>query len=77
LHYKSTLHGLVDLYYLLPAYRKGRAGIRLFQEAERALRAWGVVKLQTATKLHAHLDMSRLLAWLGYTNVEKVYSKLL
>lgn len=77
LHYKGTLHGLVDLYYVLPASRKGRAGIRLFQEAERALRARGVVKLQTATKIHAHLDMSRLLEHLGYTQVEKVYAKLL
>lgn len=77
LHYKGTLHGLVDLYYVLPAYRKGRAGVRLFQEAERALRARGVVKLQTATKIHAHLDMSRLLERLGYTQVEKVYAKVL
>ena len=77
LHYKGTLHGLVDLYYVLPAYRKGRAGIRLFQHAEAALRDRGVMKLQTATKIHAHLDMSRLLEHLGYVQVEKVYSKLL
>jgi len=77
LHYKGTVHGLVDLYYVLPPYRKGMAGVRLFREAERSLKERGIRKIQTATKIHAHLDMSRLLERLGYTHIEKVYSKLL
>jgi GNAT superfamily N-acetyltransferase len=77
LHYKSTRMCFTDLFYLLPAYRKGLAGVRLFREAETALRARGVRRIQTATKLHAHLDMSRLLERLGYTRVEAAYHKLL
>jgi len=77
LHYKSTLMAFVDLYLVDKPYRKGLTGVRLFREAERALRALGVRRIQTATKLHAHLDMSRLLTRLGYTHVEAAYHKLL
>jgi GNAT superfamily N-acetyltransferase len=76
LHYKSTLMAFVDLYLVDKPYRKGLAGVRLFREAETALRALGVRRIQTATKLHAHLDISRLLARLGYTRVEATYAKL-
>lgn len=77
LHYKSTLMAFVDLYLVDKPYRKGLAGVRLFREAETALRALGVRRIQTATKLHAHLDVSRILARLGYTRVEATYAKLL
>lgn len=77
LHYKSTMMAFVDLYLVEQSSRKGMAGVRLFREAEKALRALGVRRIQTATKLHAHLDMSRLLERLGYTHVEAAYHKLL
>jgi GNAT superfamily N-acetyltransferase len=77
LHYKSTLMCFTDLFYVLPTYRKGLAGVRLFREAETALRALGVRRIQTATKLHAHLDISRLLERLGYARAEVAYHKLL
>jgi GNAT superfamily N-acetyltransferase len=77
LHYKSTPMAFVDLYLVDKPYRKGLAGVRLFREAETALRALGVRRIQTATKLHAHLDISRLLERLGYARVEAAYHKLL
>lgn len=77
LHYKGTLMAFTDLYYVAPTYRKGMAGVRLFREAERALRALGVRRIQTATKLHAHLNMSRLLTRLGYQHVEAAFHKRL
>jgi GNAT superfamily N-acetyltransferase len=77
LHYKSTLVAAVDLYYVLPAYRQGWAGVRLFREAERTLKARGVVKIARGTKLHAGLDMTRLFQYLGYRTTEQLLTKLL
>jgi len=77
LHYKSTLVAAVDLYYVLPDYRKGWAGVRLFREAERTLKARGVVKIASGTKLHDGLDMSRLFVHLGYRLTEQLVTKLL
>lgn len=75
LHYKSTLHGITDVYYVAPEKRQGFTGIRLFQAVERELKARGVRKLFTGTKLH--LDMGPLFERLGYTAVERLYSKLI
>ena len=77
LHYKRTLVAAVDLYYVLPAYRQGWAGVRLFREAERTLKARGVVKIASGTKLHAGLDMTRLFQYLGYRTTEQLVTKLL
>lgn len=75
LHYKSTLHGLTDVYYIAPECRHGVTGMRLFQAVERELKARGVRKLFTATKLH--LDQGPLFERLGYKPIERVYAKLI
>jgi L-amino acid N-acyltransferase YncA len=78
LHYASTLHGITDVYYLLPKYRRGRTGIRLFQRVEAEMRALGVEKLFTGVKLHtADGQSGRLFEYLGYTPTETLYTKLL
>lgn len=77
LHYRSSLHALGDLFWLEKAYRRGWTGIRLFKEAERHFRTMGVKKVQMSTKLHNHLDVSRLLEHLGYECTDKLFSKLL
>lgn len=77
LHYKSTLHSHTDLFFVLPEYRKGMAGVRLFREAERHLKARGVVKIQSGCKVHGGLDMTRLFERLGYALTDKLFSKLL
>lgn len=73
LHYLGTLHGITDVYFILPAYRKGYTGIRLFKFVEVSMRAIGVKKLITGTKLH--LDMGKILHRLGFQATETVYTK--
>ncbi len=73
LHYKSTLHGMTDVYFILPEYRKGFTGIRLFKYVEAELKRIGVKKLFTATK--KHLDMGKVFEHLGYTATETTYTK--
>lgn len=75
LHYKSTLYGFVDVYYIIPKERNGWVGIKLFKKAEETLKARGVVKLLTGTK--AHFDLSELLRYLDYKKHEIIFSKLL
>lgn len=77
LHYKSTLHGFTDVFYINPKFRKGGYGIKLFKFAEAEWKRRGVVKGFTATKIHKYLDISTLLEWLGWIHIEKQYSKLI
>jgi hypothetical protein len=75
LHYKSILCATEDMYYLDPDYRKGTAGIRLFVEAEKMIRAAKVVLTIAKTKV-AH-DHGILFQRLGYRPFERVYMKVL
>lgn len=75
LHYRTTLHAFTDVYYVLPKYRNGWCGIRLFQHAEKVWRARGVKKAFTATKLH--LDMGAILRRLDWEPAENTFCKLL
>lgn len=77
LHYKSTLHSLTDLYWVHPLWRRGTIALKLFGAAHRSLKARGVVKVISGTKLHSGLDMSRLFEFMDYTLAEKSYTKLL
>lgn len=74
-HYKTTLHGQVDLYYILPEYRNGRTGLRLFQFAEQELKKIGVKKIITGCKVH--LDHTRLFEHLGYVHSDHQFYKLI
>ncbi len=75
LHYLQSLSAFTDVYYVSPKHRKGLAGIRLFQEVEKSLKARGVQKIFTGTK--KHLDMSKLFEYLGYKSTETLFTKLL
>ncbi len=75
LHYKSTLHGITDVYYIAPEARHGVTGMRMFQAVESDLRGLGVRKLVTATKIH--FDQGPLFERLGYTPVERLYTKMI
>jgi hypothetical protein len=77
MHYQSTLHAMVDLYYILPHFRRGTTALKLFGVAHRTLKARGVVKIASATKLHSGLDMSRLFEYMDYRLTEKAYTRLL
>lgn len=73
LHYRQSLSGYTDMYFIHPEHRKGMVGVRLFKEAEKALRARGVQRMFTGTKLS--LDMSRIFERLGWKETERLFSK--
>lgn len=73
LHYESTLHAITDVYFILPKYRLGFTGIRMFRYIESQMRQRGVKKLITGTKLH--LDIGAVLRFLGFAATETVYTK--
>ena len=75
LHYKSCVTAVEDIYYVTKQERKGRVGIRLFQFAEQYLKSIGVHRIMYSTKVH--LDNSKLFEYLGYTFIEKLYSKMI
>lgn len=74
LHYRSTLSALVDIYFISPECRGG-SGIKLFRFVEASLKQRGVKKIFTACKLHK--DISGLLTHLGYTEHERLYTKVI
>lgn len=73
LHYKSSLSGYVDMYFVHPDYRKGRTGLNLFKFAEKKLSERGCQRVFTGTKLHK--DMGKLLEYLGHRETERLYVK--
>ena len=73
LHVKSCLTAYEDIYFVRKEYRKGRIGIKLFQYAEKYLKSININRIFTTTKVHK--DNSKLLEYLGYTFIEKLYSK--
>jgi GNAT superfamily N-acetyltransferase len=75
MHYMTCNVAYEDLYFIRKDYRKGRVGIKLFKYAEEVLKGIGVNRIIMHTKIH--LDNSRLFEYLGYTNTDKLYSKIL
>jgi len=74
-HYRDAgLMAFTDMYYLLPRFRRGNLGFRLFAFMEETLREKGVVKAYTSHKLHR--DRSRMLKILGWTPTDLIYSKV-
>jgi len=73
LHYKSTLMAFTDLFYVLPAYRAGYIGIKMFQFAEQSLISRGVKKIFLTTKMA--INLGPIFRRLGYNHVEDVYAK--
>lgn len=64
-HYLGAgLMAFTDQYFLLPSYRKGNNGVKLFSFMELTLRAKGVVKMYTSNKLHR--DRSVMFEGLGF-----------
>lgn len=75
LHYMDSLTAFTDIFFLKKEYRKGRVGINLFKYMEHSLRAKKVQKIYMGTKLK--LDIGNLLERLGYTPIERLYTKIL
>ena len=74
-HYKSTLFGFLDVYFMLPEYRDWRSGLLLFSSMEADMQRRGVKKLISMTKLGR--DVSPIFERLKWTFVEKTYTKTL
>jgi GNAT superfamily N-acetyltransferase len=75
-HYEGAgLMAFTDMYYVLPQYRKGNTGLRLFSFMEETLKERGVVKFYTSHKLHR--DRSAMMKLLGFKATDMVYSKVL
>jgi N-acetylglutamate synthase-like GNAT family acetyltransferase len=73
LHYKSSLTAYVDMYFLHPDYRGGMAGYKMFKFVENVLKARGVDRIYSGTKLHK--DMGKLFERLGYNETERLFVK--
>lgn len=75
LHYSTCLTLHMDIFWVDPERRKGRAGIILFKEVEREAKRRGVQRAFMGVKLHK--DAGPLFQRLGYDPVETYYSKWL
>lgn len=75
MHYVGCLACTGDIFYVLPEYRNGFAGVKLFRAVEKVLRTRGVQRWHVTSKLH--MDSGALLRRMGFTAVEMHYSKRL
>jgi GNAT superfamily N-acetyltransferase len=75
LHYRTCLTLTMDIFLVLPEYRKGSAGVRLFRTVEAEARRRGVNRMFMGSKLHK--DSSALFKRLGYEPVEIYHAKYL
>ena len=75
LHYKTVRVADSDSFFLHPEHRKGMAGVRLFQAAEKALKAQGVRKIVIREKIHRNIG--RVFERLGYRAIETNWSRLI
>lgn len=73
LHYKHILAANGDLYWIRKDCRNGGIPIKLFKKVESTLKHRGVQVMYEATKLY--FDHDRLFSHLGYTAIERKYSK--
>ncbi len=73
LHYKTCLTCTMDIFYVHPEKRGGRAGIKLFKFVEQELRRRGVDRWFVGSK--CHMDASWLFEYLNFEKVEIYYSK--
>lgn len=77
LHYRHSLQAITDIYFVLPEFRRGRVGVQLFKEVEKAWRARGVQKAFTGCKIAPGLDYQALFERLGWKWIEKTFAKVL
>lgn len=76
LHYKSAGNMCYeDMYYLLPEFRKGGVGTRMFMFVETSLRGMGITKWFLSCKVHQ--NHSELFTALGFKNTDISFSKVL
>lgn len=74
LHYRSRIVAESDVFFLAPEERRGSAGLRLLQFADKALCTEGVRAIVQRVKT-AH-DCGRIFERMGYRHYEKLYLKV-
>ena len=81
LHYKTTLHSVVDMYWLHPGYRRGWQGMKFWREFDRQLKTFGVVRSYIGENLMFKNKNGRmmrvLLKRLGYKACDVHYRKIM
>lgn len=82
MHYRQRIVADCDVFFMRESDRHGWAGVQLFREAERLLRARGVHDVYARVKLHVkpgrgRSDLSPLFRYLGYRPVEVIHRKRL
>lgn len=75
LHYKSSLTCFTDIFYLRKPYREGMNGYKLLKFFRDSVREKGVQKIYMGCKLA--LDLDSVLKRLGFTAIERLYTKVL
>ncbi len=75
LHYKSTLWGHVDMFWMEPVYRQGWTGVKLFKRLIQDAKKMEVANLTLATK-HHFMDnrVTKLLQRLGFMPIETIHA---
>lgn len=75
LHYKTTLFGCVDIYYVKQEFRNGGVGLKFFEFYLNEMKKLKIVKLTTMCKVQ--FDHGPLFEYLGFKHIEDIYAKLL
>ena len=78
LHYASTKHAEIEMFWLAPEHRGGWFALRWFKKNERYLQSLGVKRINVAVKNHfKDARVGKIFERLGYAPVETVYGKAL
>lgn len=76
MHYKSSgLMALCDMYFVLPMFRKGGTGIKLFQKMEAGLKRKGVVRAHISCKVHQ--SHKQIFEHMGWKHSDETFTKVL
>lgn len=74
-HYRTTLYGFLDFYYMLAPYRTGTLGLQLFMAMEQSMKLLGVQALIAISKTVRPIDL--LFERLDWTEQGRTYMKVL
>ena len=78
LHYATTKHAEIDIFWLAPEYRGGWFPIRWFKKNEKYLKGLGVKRIHVQVKHHfKDARVGRIFERLGYKPVETCWGKMI
>lgn len=74
-YFEQGMMAYTDMYFLLPGFRRGNWGLKLFAFTEEEWKKRGAVKAYSSHKIHR--DRGRMFEALGWRPLDIVYSKIL